>query len=109
MPEQPIRQEFLEDYMLADITAGLGTLYTSVSKHASIAQPEAYSGIRCPTLIVSGEKDIIIPSELGQKAAALNDNIHHVEVPGVAHLPMLEASQEYLKLVREFLVPTAPH
>ncbi len=109
MPEQTIRQEFLEDYMLADITAGLGTLYTSVSKHASIAQPEAYSGIRCPTLIVSGEKDIIIPSELGKKAAALNDNIHHVEVPGVAHLPMLEASQEYLKLVREFLVPTAPH
>ena len=103
MPERPIRQEFLEDYMLADITAGLGTLYTSVSKHASIAQPKAYSDIRCPTLIVSGEKDIIIPSALGQKAAALNDNIHHVEMPGVAHLPMLEASKDYLKIIREFL------
>ena len=103
MPEKPIRQEFLEDYMLADITAGLGTMYTSVSEHASVAQPEAYANIQCPTLIVSGEKDIIIPSQLGQKAAALNDRIVHTEIANVAHLPMLEASQEYLQIVREFL------
>ncbi|MGK7907193.1 MAG: alpha/beta fold hydrolase [Synechococcus sp.] len=104
MPNRPIRQEFLEDYMLADITAGLGTMYTSVSKHASIAQPAAFAKIQCPTLIVSGEKDIIIPSELGQKAAALNEKISHAEISNVAHLPMLEASEAYLAIVRDFLL-----
>ncbi|WP_017326420.1 alpha/beta fold hydrolase [Synechococcus sp. PCC 7336] len=103
MPPAQVRQAFLADYMQADIPASLGTLYTSVSKHASVAQPEAFRKIQRPTLIVSGEKDIIIPSALGRMAAELNPEVRHVELPEVAHLPMLECPDEYLATVRQFL------
>jgi pimeloyl-ACP methyl ester carboxylesterase len=64
--------------------------------------PVKFTEIRSPTLLISGEKDIIIPARMGRMAAALNDNIQYVEIPGTAHFPMLEDAPAYLKVVREF-------
>lgn len=104
---RPIRKEeqyaFLEDFILADYEAALGTIYTSVSKKAVEIMPQKFSEIRIPTLLVSGEKDIIIPAKMGRQAAALNPHIEYVEMPQTAHFPMLEDSQTYLSHVREFL------
>jgi pimeloyl-ACP methyl ester carboxylesterase len=97
------RVAFLEDFLLADYEAALGTIYTSVSKEAVEIMPQEFAKVRVPTLMISGEKDIIIPALMGKQAAALNDNLHYVELPQTAHFPMLEDRAKYLKAVREFL------
>ena len=97
------RRAFLEDYLLADYEAALGTIYTSVSKKAVEVMPEEFAKLQVPTLMISGEKDIIIPAEMGKKASALNKMIQYVEIPQTAHFPMLEDRESYLNAVREFL------
>jgi pimeloyl-ACP methyl ester carboxylesterase len=94
---------FLEDFVLADYEAALGTIYTSVSKQAVEVMPQKFAQIEVPTLLISGEKDIIIPAKMGYEAAALNTNIKYVKIPRTAHFPMLEAPKDYLLSVREFL------
>ncbi len=97
------RIAFLEDFLLADYEAAVGTIYTSVSKQAVEIMPKEFAKISVPTLMISGEKDIIIPAAMGKQAAALNDNLQYVELVQTAHFPMLEDQEKYLKTVREFL------
>ena len=98
------RWEFLEDFLQADYAAATGTIYTSVSEHAATVMPQAFADLRVPTLLVAGEKDIIIPAELGQRAAALNQEwIEYYEIPRTAHFPMLEDREDYLQKVNAFL------
>ncbi|MEO0803920.1 MAG: alpha/beta hydrolase [Cyanobacteria bacterium J06642_2] len=100
-------QAFLADYLQADGSANLGTMYTCVSKHASIVMPQAFSALAVPTLLIAGAKDIIIPPKLGKQAAQLNDTIQYVEIPKVAHFPMLERPAAYLETLQSFLQPLA--
>ena len=98
------RVAFLEDFLLADYEAAVGTIYTSVSKQAVETMPKEFAKLSVPTLMVSGEKDIIIPAKMGREAAALNnEQIQYVELPKTSHFPMLEDKTAYLNTVREFL------
>ena len=97
------RLAFLEDFLLADRTAAAGTIYTSVSKEAVETMPIEFAKLTVPTLMVSGEKDIIIPAKMGQQAAALNEQIEYVELAKTAHFPMLEDKPAYLNTIRKFL------
>ncbi|MBL1209931.1 alpha/beta hydrolase [Geminocystis sp. GBBB08] len=95
---------FLEDFLLADYNAALKTIYSSVSKKAVDIMPQEFAKIKVPTLLISGEKDQIIPSYKGKAAAVLNrDNIDYVEIPQTGHFPMLEDSQTYLTTIKNFL------
>jgi pimeloyl-ACP methyl ester carboxylesterase len=98
-----LSKAFLEDFLLADYEAALGTIFTSVSKKAVEIMPLEFAKLTVPTLLVSGEKDIIIPANMGRKAADLNKKIEYVEIPDTAHFPMLEDADTYLSLVRNFL------
>lgn len=98
-----ISQAFLEDFLLADYPAALNTIYTSVCKKAVEVMPQEFAKLEVPTLLVAGEKDIIIPAAMGRQAAALSKNIEYFEIPATAHFPMLEDSQTYLGKVQEFL------
>jgi pimeloyl-ACP methyl ester carboxylesterase len=97
------RIAFLEDFLRADYAAALGTIYTSVSEKAVQVMPLKFAEIQIPTLLVSGEKDIIIPAKMGRMAADLNNNIQYVEIANTAHFPMLEDAPTYLKNLRDFL------
>ena len=97
------RQAFLEDYLKADAEAAAGTIYTSVSKSAVETMPKEFAKLTVPTLMVSGEKDIIIPAQMGRQAAALNSKIQYAELPKTAHFPMLEDKPTYLETINDFL------
>ncbi|MEA5509063.1 alpha/beta hydrolase [Crocosphaera sp. UHCC 0190] len=101
--EKQERIAFLEDFILADYEAALGTIYTSVSLKAVEVMPQIFAEISVPTLLIAGEKDIIIPAAMGRMAASLNDKIEYVEIEKTAHFPMLEAPETYLTKVREFV------
>jgi proline iminopeptidase len=104
-----VSRSFLNDFLMADYEAALGTIFTSVSKQAAEVMPQEFSRIQVPTLLVAGDRDIIIPAELGRRAAALNDRIRYIEIPDTAHFPMLEDAPTYLRHVRDFLeLPQQP-
>ncbi len=101
---KPLREEFLEDFIMADGAASLGTLKSSVSKQAADEMPQYFRELSMPTLLISGEFDQIIPARLGVSAAVLNpENIDHQVMPKTGHFPMLEDSESYLQRVRQFL------
>ncbi|MGI2903962.1 alpha/beta fold hydrolase [Tolypothrix sp. VBCCA 56010] len=97
------RQAFLQDFLVADYDAALGTIFTSVSKAASELMPDEFAKVTVPTLLVAGEYDKIIPAQMGHQAAALNDKVEYALIKRTAHFPMLEDAPTYLQLVREFL------
>ncbi len=97
------RKIFLEDFLLADYEAALGTIYTSVSQKAVEIMPQKFAEISVPTLLIAGEKDIIITAAMGRQAARLNEKIEYVEMAKTAHFPMLEDAETYLHQVRAFL------
>ncbi len=99
----PMRQAFLTDFILADEPAALGTIYTSVSQHMAEIMPQAFSQLAMPVLLISGEKDKIIPAPLGKKAADLNPQIQYRVMPQTAHFPMLEDPSSYLSCLQEFI------
>lgn len=105
---QPIPKDmsiaFLEDFLLADYNAALNTIYSSVSKKAVDIMPQEFAKIKVPTLLISGEKDQIIPAVMGREAAALNrENIVYIEIPKTGHFPMLEDEKTYLNTINNFL------
>ena len=98
-----VSRAFLEDYLLADYNAALGTMLTAVSKYAAEVMPQEFARLSVPTLLISGEYDKIIPAALGRKAAQLSEKVEYCEISGTAHFPMLEKPEVYLERVREFL------
>jgi pimeloyl-ACP methyl ester carboxylesterase len=98
-----VSQAFLEDFLMADYAAAMGTIYTSVSKKAVEVMPQEFAQLRVPTLLVSGQYDQIIPAVMGQQAAALSEKVEHVVMPNTSHFPMLEDPETYLEHVRRFL------
>jgi proline iminopeptidase len=101
--DRSLSQAFLEDFLIADEMAALGTIYSCVSKKAAETMPEEFRQLTVPTLLVSGEYDRIISAEMGKQAADLNDTVRYVVVPATGHFPMLEDADSYLQVVREFL------
>lgn len=98
-----VAKAFLKDYLLADHEAALNTIYTAVSKKAAEVMPQEFARLKVPTLLISGEKDLIIPPELGKQAASLNSTVEYAVLPKTAHFPMLEDVPTYLKVVKDFL------
>lgn len=98
-----ISRAFLEDFLMADYEAALGTIFTSVSQKAAEVMPAEFQKLTVPTLLVAGERDIIIPAQMGRQAAALSEAVEFFEIADTAHFPMLEDAPTYLQKVRQFL------
>ena len=60
------------------------------------------SQIRCPTLIVAGEHDLILPEHTAKLAAAI-PGARKIIVPGASHIGPLEQPKLYNAMVLEFL------
>lgn len=98
-----ISRAFLDDFLMADYEAAVGTVYTSVSKKAAETMPQEFARLSVPTLLVAGEHDIIIPAKLGKQAASVSPQVTFTIIPKTAHFPMLEDAPTYLQCIRDFL------
>jgi pimeloyl-ACP methyl ester carboxylesterase len=98
-----VSRAFLEDFLMADYAAAMGTIYTAVSKRAVEVMPQEFAHLTVPTLLISGQHDQIIPAEMGKQAAALNEKVEYVVIPDTSHFPMLEDPGTYLQHVQSFL------
>ena len=97
------RQAFLDDFLMADYAAAIGTMVTAVSENAAKFMPQEFTNLTVSTLLVAGEYDQIIPPAMGRQAASLSDKVEFVLMPNTAHFPMLEDPITYLRSVRQFL------
>jgi len=102
------RRAFLEDYIMADYDAALGTIYTAVSKKAVDVMPQEFAQLAMPTLLISGQYDKIIPVDMGDRASTLSHHIQHVVMANTGHFPMLEDVPTYLNHLRTFLSLPSP-
>jgi pimeloyl-ACP methyl ester carboxylesterase len=69
---------------------------------------ERLGEIRCPTLIVWGEDDTILPVRDAHEFERLIPNTRSVVMKDTGHIPMLERPTEFNELLAEFLSEEAP-
>jgi pimeloyl-ACP methyl ester carboxylesterase len=101
MPLMPT--EFNTDYLLSQ--------YRQLTTLASLAWNPAYDPklerrlerISCPTLIVWGQHDRLIPPIYGDTFHRLIANSELVKLEGTGHMPMFEKPVEWCGVIREFL------
>jgi pimeloyl-ACP methyl ester carboxylesterase len=98
-----LKRAFLQDFLIADYEAALGTVYTAVSQKAAEEMPLEFSKLRIPTLLIVGEYDQIIPPQLGRNAATVSSKVEFAQISQTGHFPMLEDPEAYLNIVRKFL------
>ncbi|MGB3296384.1 MAG: alpha/beta hydrolase [Phormidesmis sp.] len=102
------KKAFLNDFLRADSATSMGTLKAAVSKHATEVMPVAFSNLKVPALMVSGEYDKITPAKLGREAADISEQMQYVLMADTAHFPMLEDAERYLQIIRSFLSTEQP-
>ncbi|WP_353181637.1 alpha/beta hydrolase [Bosea sp. (in: a-proteobacteria)] len=75
----------------------------SATFDASALLPE----IRCPSLVVAGEHDVLLPPALGQEAAALIPGARFEIMQGAAHFLPYQRPEAFAALVDSFLASTS--
>ena len=101
------RQEFIEDYLGATADAAIGTLLSVAQPNTCTEISAQIASLSIPTLVLSCDRDTIVPASLGRAAAALNPSLKYQVLKKVGHFPMLEDSENFLDAVRGFLVVAA--
>ena len=64
---------------------------------------EAAAKVRCPTLLVIGERDMMTPARLGLALAKRIEGAQVATLPGVGHIMMEEAPDATLDALRRIL------
>lgn len=64
---------------------------------------ELLAGISCPTLVVVGEQDTLIPPNVAQEYASQIPGAQYVVITHAGHLSNLEQPEAFLQVVRGFL------
>jgi len=66
----------------------------------------ALSSIRCPSLIVLGGKDTLIPANTGADTANLLANSQLAIIDGAGHAPFISHTEEFLRIIATFVNET---
>jgi len=66
------------------------------------------STIQCPTLVIHGTEDRVVPFGNGERLARAIPNAKLVALEGVGHLPPLEVPERFAQLVRDHVASIDP-
>jgi pimeloyl-ACP methyl ester carboxylesterase len=69
---------------------------------------EMMASVRVPVLLIGGEADRLVPAASMRQAAARNPRWETVMLPGVGHTPQLEAPDNVIAAVGDWLSRTTP-
>ena len=67
------------------------------------ASPDAVKGVSTPTLVMHGEKDVVVPPEVGRRLAELIPGARLVIYPEAGHVPMEQIPDRSAADVRAFI------
>ena len=87
-----------------------GILFNDMNACDKYNGGEAAAGrVKCPTLSIMGEKDMMTPLKAARKTAALIAGAQETVIAGAGHNMMDEAPDETLDALRGFLAARSPH
>jgi 3-oxoadipate enol-lactonase len=79
------------------------TFHAACAALASLDLRAQAAGVKLPALVLAGEQDEATPPEMARELASLLPDARFVLLPGCAHVPQLQAPQQFLDAVREFI------
>lgn len=96
------REAFIEEYGDLDTATKMWGLHVDYYKTLDDICEEEIGKIRCPTLIIHGDRDPIEKSLALKMADAISDSEFR-SFPDVGHAAHVEKNQEFVKIVEKFL------
>ena len=96
----PALMDELVGQILARPTPKVST-FRQMSAIAAWHGPGRLAGIGCPTTVVHGDVDPLMPVGNGMRLARLIPGARYVELAGVGHLPPLEAGDALAEVVEQ--------
>lgn len=97
------RSTFLPRILFDSTRAGLPNLWRSgQGVLADDVQPRL-ERVKARTLVIWGERDVVIPSVLGRALAAGIPGAKYVEIPRAGHVVMVDAPRQFNRAVLSFL------
>jgi 3-oxoadipate enol-lactonase len=92
-----LRERFLAVNSPAQAAKNLRASLTSQDEVNKLAQ------LRCPTLLVAGEQDFYTSPDTLHELAQIIPDARAAVIPSVGHLPYMEATDEFERLIAEFV------
>lgn len=84
------------------------SLVRSIDTALTAYSPALLAEIRCPTLLLWGDKDNVIPVEVARQALPRLAQAELVVLPGGGHALQLDVPEAFVRAVEEFLRKTSP-
>jgi pimeloyl-ACP methyl ester carboxylesterase len=106
----PTRVAMLQrPFVLQQTTVSFGEWirpFVTTTEHSLATERARYAAVQVPTLIVWGDRDSITPIAQGRDLASLIPNASWAELTGVGHIPAIEATERFNRVLLEFLERT---
>jgi pimeloyl-ACP methyl ester carboxylesterase len=100
---EQVRQRAAFDGADRDFTAAMRSVLATAGYLRGTAYRRAVRSVRCPVLLLHGERDRLVPVSAARSAAAANPSWSLTELLGVGHVPQLEAPRECAVAITEWL------
>src|ERR1022692_1721330 len=85
-----------------DFTAAMRSVIATLGRRGQ-AYRRGIRSITCPVLLLHGSRDRLVPVAAALAAVRANPSWSLVVLPGVGHVPQLEASQESARVITDWL------
>jgi pimeloyl-ACP methyl ester carboxylesterase len=86
-----------------DFAAAIRSVIATVGYPGRQAYQRRIRSVTCPVLLIHGTGDRLVPVAAARAAARANPSWSLAEIPGVGHVPQLEASRETAEVIIEWL------
>lgn len=97
-------EQFEKLYAVQAARSGSGKCFVPLLRGAATFSIDSeLSHLLCDTLILAGDDDAIVPTAQTHQLAATITNAQSIVLPGVGHLPQVEAPQQTAAHIQHFL------
>jgi pimeloyl-ACP methyl ester carboxylesterase len=100
---EQVRQRAAFDGARDDFLSALRSVVATAGGPWGHAYRRGVRSVGCPVLLVHGERDRLVPASAARGAVRANPGWWMAELPGVGHVPQLEAPRETADAILEWL------
>jgi pimeloyl-ACP methyl ester carboxylesterase len=97
------RQRALFNDLNRDYSAAMRSVVATAGRLRGQSYRRAIATIRCPVLLLHGDRDRLVPVAAARAAARAYPSWSVVELPGVGHVPQLEVPEDTARLIIDWL------
>jgi pimeloyl-ACP methyl ester carboxylesterase len=97
-----------EDYLVAFGRQPAETYALACLASAAFDAGPLLPAVRCPSLVVAGEHDVLLPPALGREVADLIPGAHFEIMPAAAHFVPYQRPDAFAARVADFLAEALP-